>query len=281
MSWSRLESPLYWSLFAGVFLAVAVWESARGRSGLIVPAGRRWGFHGILLLIGAGCNTLVLRFSPVVAALAVAGHSWGLLNRTAIPFWVRAAATVLLLDFVRYGVHWLMHHVPWLWRIHTVHHSDPDFDVSTAARAHPLETIFTQASLLGVIAVCAPPPSAVLATELIAVFFSFFEHANARLPARWERWMRRAFITPDVHRIHHSERAGEQYHNLGEIFPWWDRLLGTYQAEPAGGQGKLVVGLRGYQTPASLNLGFMLTQPFRPLREEPRPVETSAGTVDA
>ncbi len=277
MSWSRLESPFYWTLFAGAFLAMAVWESARAERSLITAAGRRWSMHALLLVVGASANTLLLRVTPVFAAVAAEGNSWGLLNRSAIPFWIRAVVTVLVLDFVKYAVHWLMHHVSWLWRIHTVHHSDPDFDVSTAARAHPLEIVTLQAAILGAVVLLAAPPSAVLAAELIAVFFSFFEHANASLPEAWDRRLRRWFITPDVHRIHHSERLREQYHNLGEIFSWWDRLLGTFQEEPTAGKQGLVVGIRGYQTPASLGLGFMLTQPFLPLPEQQESDERIEG----
>jgi sterol desaturase/sphingolipid hydroxylase (fatty acid hydroxylase superfamily) len=168
-------------------------------------------------------------------------------------------------------MHWAYHSVPLLWRVHQVHHSDPDFDVSTAARVHPIEVVLTQGAYLAVIAIFAPPVIGVLAAELISAFQSFFGHANASLPAWVEKPMRRLFVTPDMHRIHHSENAGEQSRNLGDIFPWWDHLFRTYLAVPAAGQKGMIVGLKGYQNDASLGLAFMLTQPFLPEKQEQAP----------
>lgn len=262
MPWIRWESPAYWSLFTAAFLAVAMWESARPNRGLMVAAGRRWSMHGLVLLASSLFSVGILRISPVLAAVAVEDSSWGLLNRSWVPSWVQFPLTILLLDLVKYATHRLNHAVPWLWRVHQVHHSDPDFDVSTAARAHPFETLFTQASTLAMIAVVAPPPAAVFAGGLLAVTASFFEHANASLPRWLESGLRRCIVTPDLHRIHHSERMEEQWKNLGELFPWWDRMFGTYRDQPEGGADGLVVGLRGYQSRRSLELGPLLLAPF-------------------
>ena len=145
-----------------------------------------------------------------------------------------------------------------------MHHADPDFDVSTAARVHPVEFIFVQGGTIGVILLLAPPPIAVLTSSLIASVFSFFEHANASLPNQWERFVRPWIVTPDLHRIHHSERPQEQTKNYGEIFPWWDRILGTYTPQP---EGRLVVGMRGYQDVRSMGLATIAMLPFHPERE--------------
>jgi sterol desaturase/sphingolipid hydroxylase (fatty acid hydroxylase superfamily) len=264
--WIRIESPAYWIVFVGAFLTVASWESRQPNRPLIVPPARRWGTHGVVLFISSAIGTAIMRLSPVVAAVAVSGSSWGLLSRDWLPVWIRAVIAFLLLDLVKYASHRLLHHVPWFWRIHQVHHSDPDFDVSTAARVHPLEFLVMQGSTLAMIALLAPPPAAVLAAELCGVVFSFFEHANASLPQWLEARLRPWVVTPDVHRIHHSERMEEQFKNLGEIFPWWDRMFGSYQPEPA--HGKLVVGMAGQQHLGSLRLGWMLGKPFQPTRDQ-------------
>jgi len=174
---------------------------------------------------------------------------------------------VLLLDLVKYAIHRTYHSVPFLWRVHQVHHSDPDFDVSTAVRAHPIEMIFTQGGYLAAVAILAPPVLAVLVAELASCFQSFFNHANASLPGWVEKPLRFLLITPDMHRIHHSEEVEEQYMNLGDIFPWWDHLFRTYLAAPAAGQDGMIPGLKGFQNEGSLGLAFMLRQPFLP---EPR-----------
>src|SRR5437667_12180991 len=118
-----------------------------------------------------------------------------------MPIGVRCVIAVLLLDFVRYGQHYLYHSVSMLWRIHRVHHSDPDYDWSTGLRFHPAEVLLTQGIYLGVIALLAPPAVAVLALGLTEAAVNFFAHANAALPTWLETPLRRLVITPDMHRI--------------------------------------------------------------------------------
>jgi len=264
MEWRQLESVSYWTLFVVTFLVVGAWETRRLNRDWIVLAGRWWTVHGILLVVSAVISGAILRLSPVMAAVAVSGNSWGLLNQPSIPFVIRLAATVLLLDFMKYATHRMLHTIPWLWRIHRIHHADPDFDVSTAGRVHPVEFIFVQVGTLGTILLLAPPPSAVLTASLLASVFSFFEHANASLPGWWEKRLRLWIVTPDVHRIHHFERTWEQMTNYGEIFPWWDQLFGTFTAQP---EGKLIVGLRGYQDARSMGLKTLVKLPFDPARD--------------
>jgi len=220
------------------------------------------------LVVGTVISVGIYRVSPVVVAVAFAGNRYGLLNKPWIPFIGRCILAVLLLDFVKYAIHRAFHSVSFLWRVHQVHHSDPDFDVSTAARVHPIEIILTQAAYLSVTAMFAPPVAGVLIAELISAFQSFFGHANACLPGWVENPLRLVFVTPDMHRIHHSEEVEEQFANFGDSLPWWDYLLRTYRAAPAAGQKGMVVGLKGYQNDASLGLVFMLTQPFLPERKE-------------
>jgi sterol desaturase/sphingolipid hydroxylase (fatty acid hydroxylase superfamily) len=145
-----------------------------------------------------------------------------------------------------------------------VHHSDPDFDVSTGFRAHPLEVVYTQGAVLAAVALLAPPVAAVLVFELLIGVESCFGHANVALPAWLDKPLRTVVITPDMHRIHHSVDAREQCRNLGDIFPWWDRLLGTYLAHPAAGDDRIVVGLAGVERSRSMDLSFMLSEPFLP-----------------
>ena len=263
MPWVRIESVGYWLLFAASFLGVAIWESFRPKSNLLVRAERRWSRHGVLLLIGTVISVGLYRASPVMLAAAVAGNRFGLLNKPWLPFAARCILTVLVLDLVRYAVHWTNHSVPFLWRVHQVHHSDPDFDVSTGLRAHPLEVLLVQGANLAAIAILAPPLLAVLIAELTSCVQSFFGHANASLPGWVEKPLRWVFVTPDMHRIHHSEEVREQSRNLGDIFPFWDHFFRTYLTAPAAGQGRMIVGLKGFQNDQSLDLAFVLLQPFR------------------
>ena len=278
MPWERIESYSYWILFVATFLGVAAWESFRPKQKLSAAPERRWGRHGLLLIVCTVISVGLYRASPVVVALAFAGNRYGLLNKPWIPFLGRCILAVLLLDFAKYAVHWALHSVPFLWRVHRVHHSDPDFDVSTSARVHPIEVVLSQGVYFAVIAIFAPPVMGVLAAELMSAFQSFFGHANASLPAWAEKPVRCLFVTPDMHRIHHSEDIAEQFTNFGDSFPWWDRLFRTYLAEPAAGQEGIAVGLKGCQNDASLGMTFMLTQPFlRERKEEASPAQPVQG----
>lgn len=264
MSWVRIESYAYWITFVATFLAVAAWESFRPRRELSTAPERRWAPHGIVLLLCTIISVGVYRVSPVLLAASVAGNRFGMLNKAWLPFLGQCVLAVLLLDLVKYATHRAHHSIAWLWRVHRVHHSDPDFDVSTATRVHPIEVVAMQGAYFAAIAVLAPPVAAVLVVEIVSCFQSFFGHANASLPGWVEERLRVLFYTPDLHRIHHSEEFAEQSANFGDIFPWWDRVFRTYLATPAKGQAGLIVGVKGYQNQASLGVGFMLAQPFLP-----------------
>ena len=262
-NWGQAESYAYWTTFTVGFLAVSVWESVRPRGTLLVPAARRWRNHGLLLVVASLASMVLLRGTPVVVAIAVQRGKYGVTWLEHLPVWTSFVATVLLLDFVKYATHRLQHAVGFLWRVHQVHHSDPDFEVSTGLRAHPIETILTQGAALLAILALRLPPVAVLAAELMSCAQSFFQHANASLPPALERALRPWLVTPDLHRIHHSMEEGDQQRNLGETFPWWDRLFGTYSPSTATGDEQFPTGLKGAKNARSLRLAFMLATPFR------------------
>ena len=263
MVWVQIEGRAYWLVFVGAFLVVAIWETYRPQRKLLVSAGRRWRNHGIVWFSCAASLTLLARVSPVLVAISVGDSHYGLLNGNQPPWVIRWLLAVVLLDFARYLIHLGLHKIPGMWRFHEVHHSDPDFDLSTGLRVHPIEVLFNQACYLGAVAVLAPPISAVVVAELTSVFMSIFGHANASLPPLLERISRYIFVSPDMHRVHHSEEISKQNANFGDILPWWDRVFGTYTANPAGGQAGLILGIRGQQEPKSLSVSFMLRLPFR------------------
>ncbi|MFZ0229709.1 MAG: sterol desaturase family protein [Mycobacterium sp.] len=263
MPWAKIESSTYWFFFVASFVAVAAWESWRPKQQLATPVGRRWSRHGLAMMITSFITVAIYRASPVIVAVAALNNRFGVFNKTWLPFPVRFIAALLVLDFVKYAVHRVMHSASWLWRVHHVHHSDPDLDVSTGGRTHPIEIVLTQGLLLATVALLALPPAGVLAAELVSLAQVFISHANVSLPAWLDSRLRWVFVTPDMHRIHHSEEIREQWTNLGDIFSLWDRLFRTYLPEPAVGRDHVVVGLKGFQGQRSLNLGFMLLFPFR------------------
>jgi sterol desaturase/sphingolipid hydroxylase (fatty acid hydroxylase superfamily) len=260
---TRIENTGYWICFIGVFLAIALWETSRQRRALSATAERRWKNHGVMFVTGAIVSALLLRATPVALALLVAGNRFGVLNKPWLPYWLRCIIAVLVLDFVQYVMHWTNHHVMWLWRVHQVHHSDPDYDVSTSARFHPIEMLLDQAAQLATIALLAPPALAVLIHELLVVVVNLVQHANAALPQPVDRVLRLALATPDVHRLHHSIEMREQQRNYGEVFLLWDRLFDTYMEKPAADDKTFRTGLEEFAKVDTLDIGFMLAVPFR------------------
>jgi sterol desaturase/sphingolipid hydroxylase (fatty acid hydroxylase superfamily) len=276
--WTGIEANLYWILFAAALLGVALWEILRPWRRVSAQLTRRWSSHALMMCVSSGASLLIYRASLVIVAISVSNSRFGLLDRPWLPLALRWLLGFVLLDLSRYGLHRAFHSVPMLWRVHQVHHSDPDFDLSTGIRNHPLETLAAQGALWAVIAILAPPPGAVLAMELVAIVQAFFTHANANLPAWIERPIGMLFVTPQMHRVHHSEEMREQNANLGEVFPWWDRTFGTYLEVPQAGFDGMRIGLKGSQNAPNAGLLFMLSQPFRPIPSEtPEATELQNG----
>jgi sterol desaturase/sphingolipid hydroxylase (fatty acid hydroxylase superfamily) len=252
---------LYWNVWLLAFVSVALWESFQPRAKTTRPTVRRWTHNGVFAALTTVVGVL-FRTSPAVVAAAVSTSPYGLLNHSSIPFAVRAAAAVLILDFTRYCQHRLLHHVPLLWRLHQVHHSDEHFDLTTGVRVHPAETALVQGGYLCVVGLIAPPFEVTVVLELAAVIQNFFSHANARMHSRVEKLVRILLVTPEMHRVHHSVEIEEQNSNFGAILPWWDRLLGTYVPHPRDGHERLKFGLEEFGTDAKLTLGRLVVMPF-------------------
>lgn len=267
MSWNEhllAQEPLIRiGAFVGVFAAMAVWELLAPRRKQTISRWRRWpGNLGIVVL-----NTVLIRIvfpvAAVGAALAAEAHGWGLFHWLQAPAWLAVVASILLLDLAIYLQHVLFHAVPVLWRLHRMHHADLEFDVTTGARFHPLEIALSMGIKIGIVAALGAPAVAVVLFEVLLNATSMFNHGNVRI-ARWlDGALRRIVVTPDMHRIHHSIVPHETNSNFGFNLSWWDRLFGTYRADPAAGQEAMTLGIEQFRHPRELRLDRMLVQPFR------------------
>ncbi|MGA9332862.1 MAG: sterol desaturase family protein [Rudaea sp.] len=223
---------------------------------------RRWPVNlGIGLL-----NTLCLRvLTPWLAfatALRARNAGIGAFNLIEVPAWLAFASSVLILDLAIYWQHRLMHIVPWLWRLHRMHHTDLALDVTSGVRFHPLEILFSLAIKLGVVLALGAPPFAVLAFEIALSSFSLFTHTNVFIPARADRLLRWLIVTPDMHRIHHSVLPDEHNRNFGFNASWWDRFFGSYRDRPRQSQTELTLGLDVFRAPSEQRFPALLVQPF-------------------
>jgi sterol desaturase/sphingolipid hydroxylase (fatty acid hydroxylase superfamily) len=168
----------------------------------------------------------------------------------------------MLLDLSIYLQHVLHHAIPLLWRLHMVHHSDLDFDVTTGLRFHPLEIIISMVIKLAAVVALGPPALAVLVFQVALNATSMFNHGNVYLPLKIDRVLRLFVVTPEMHRVHHSAIKRETNSNFGFSFPWWDRLLGTYCAQPAKGHEGMTIGVEHLRDPTRLTLPRLIVMPF-------------------
>jgi sterol desaturase/sphingolipid hydroxylase (fatty acid hydroxylase superfamily) len=170
---------------------------------------------------------------------------------------------VVLLDLIIYLQHVMVHAVPALWRLHRVHHADPDFDVTTGARFHPLEIILSMLIKFATIIVLGPPVVAIVIFEVLLNGMAMFNHSNVRLYPAIDRLLRLAIVTPDMHRVHHSVEDDEANSNFGFNLSLWDRVFGTYRQQPRAGHEGMTIGIHKYNQPGQVSwLPGMLWLPF-------------------
>jgi sterol desaturase/sphingolipid hydroxylase (fatty acid hydroxylase superfamily) len=261
------ETAIRLGCFSLVLLLMILWEWRRPRRTLSLPRGRRWPANlGIIAV-----DSVVVRLAFPVLAVGMAGlaadQGWGLFNQLNAPFWLAFIASLLLLDLAIYTQHVIFHRVPWLWRLHRMHHTDLDFDVTTALRFHPLEIVLSMLIKLAVVVALGAPAVAVMLFEVILNATAMFNHGNVRLPLWLDRRLRWMVVTPDMHRVHHSVRVEETDSNFGFNLPWWDRLFGTYRDQPRAGHTGMTIGLEYFRDRRATALTQLLLQPF--LNAEP------------
>lgn len=257
------EAAIHVGFFIGVLGLMALWELLAPRRALTVSKARRWMSHlGLVFL-----NTLVVRliFPAALMGMAIFAEEqgWGLFHYRQPPVWLATGASVIALDLVIYLQHVLMHALPALWRLHRVHHADLDFDVTTGLRFHPLETVISMLIKFGAVALLGPSVAAVVVFEVLLNGTSQFNHSNVRLSPGIDRLLRFFLITPDMHRVHHSIEEDETNSNFGFNLPWWDRLFGTYRAQPRAGHERMTIGIRTFRDPKHcIPLSGLLVMPF-------------------
>jgi sterol desaturase/sphingolipid hydroxylase (fatty acid hydroxylase superfamily) len=249
--------------FFGVFAAMALWEWAAPRRKRLVSRWVRWPNNLAITAINTALLRVIFPTAAVGLALLAEQRGWGLLNNLPLPDWGKIVLAVVALDFVIYLQHVMFHAVPLFWRLHRMHHADLDFDVTTGARFHPVEILVSMVIKLAAVAALGAPALAVLIFEVLLNATSMFNHANVRLPARIDRVLRWVVVTPEMHRVHHSVVPAETNSNFGFNAPWWDRLFGTYRAQPAAGHEGMTIGLTQFRDPRELWLDRLLLQPAR------------------
>lgn len=252
-----LRFAIFIVVLALLLAAERVWPRRR-----VDRALRRWPANFGLVVVDSLLLRLVLGAGAVGVALWAEQQSFGLLHRLALPGWLAGALALLALDLLIYFQHRLFHAVPLLWRLHRVHHSDLAFDATTALRFHPAEILLSMLVKMGAVALLGAPAWAVVVFEVVLNGAAMFNHANLALPQRLDRALRLVVVTPDMHRVHHSIHRDETDSNFGFSVPWWDRLFGTYRAQPRDGHENMAIGIERFREARDQRLLRLLLQPL-------------------
>lgn len=242
------EGLIRFGVFSGVLTIMAVWESLAPRRARVTIRWRR-SVSNLLLVFAA---SLLVRVIPVLSAIAAAEWAtqagFGLLNLWSGDYWLKFVFAVIVLDLLVYGQHVATHQVPMLWRFHRVHHTDLDLDATSGVRFHPVEILLSMGLKVIAVVLLGVAAEAVLVFEILLNATSVFNHANVRIPVSCDRILRWFLVTPDMHRVHHSVLREETDSNYGFNLPWWDRLFGTYRAQPRDVHEHLTLGVPELRT---------------------------------
>jgi sterol desaturase/sphingolipid hydroxylase (fatty acid hydroxylase superfamily) len=256
-----MESEATWRL--GAFLGVLALLVLAER---IIPwaqphplGARRWLPNLGLVALGSVLVRFTLPLAAVGAAIWAQRADIGLMNWLGLPLWVSLPLTVVVFDLLIYLQHRVFHAVPALWALHRVHHADPEMDASTGVRFHPVEIWLSMVIKIAFAVALGAPPEGIVVFEILLNAASLFEHAAIRIPPALDRALGWVIVTPNLHRIHHSEREHETNSHYGFCLSLWDRLFGTWRGR---WEGELVLGVKGYRAVEEQTIPRLLVQPF-------------------
>jgi sterol desaturase/sphingolipid hydroxylase (fatty acid hydroxylase superfamily) len=151
--------------------------------------------------------------------------------------------------------------------LHKIHHTDLEFDATTAVRFHPLEIMISMFYKVLCIYLIGADPWAVILFEIILNAAATFNHSNINIPLVLDNKLRWLLITPDMHRIHHSTLESETDSNYGFSLSCWDRLCKTYLANPKQSQTTMPIGLPAFRQQHELGIVSLLLLPFKSMRQ--------------
>ena len=258
----QTETTIRLISFLMIFITVALWELRAPRRPLTTSKKSRWISNLAIIFINPLLVRLVFPIAATGMALKAGQHGWGLLNNIDLPYGLDLVIGIAILDLVIYLQHVMFHAVPILWRLHMMHHADLDYDLTTGLRFHPVEILLSMIIKLAAVAALGPPVVAVLIFEILLNGMAMFNHGNIKIPLAIDRWLIYFVVTPDMHRVHHSVIIRETNSNYGFNLSCWDRLFGTYLAQPAKGHDDMTIGLSQFRVPKKLTLPRLLALPF-------------------
>lgn len=260
------EASLRLGVFAAILLIMMAAEALFPRKKRAMGRGHRWTSNLLLIVIDGLFVRLLFPMVAVGVAVVASQKGWGLFNLTDLPIWLEITLAIIILDMLIYWQHVASHHIPFLWALHKVHHADRDIDVTTGSRFHPIEIGLSMLYKMALVALLGAPALAVIIFEIILNGCAMFNHSNVKLPLGFDRLFRRFLVTPDMHRVHHSTIMAETNSNYGFSLSIWDRLFGSYTAQPSEGHDGMVIGLEDYQSSGPASLSWSLLLPIKAVK---------------
>ena len=256
------ESFIRLSAFLGFFFLLTIIEVFSPRRDLLKLRRFRWLNNFGLVVVSSFLVRFLFPTAAIGVAIAVDANQWGMLHYFDLPQWLMIVLGFIILDFFIYTQHVMFHSLPLLWRMHRVHHSDLDCDVTTGLRFHPFEIVVSMLIKFVTIIAVGPPVVAVILFEVVLNAASMFTHSNIKLPGAVDHILRFLIVTPDMHRVHHSMKENETNSNFGFFISGWDRIFGTYRKEPELGHEKMQIGLRQFSEAKWQNFRWLILLPF-------------------
>jgi sterol desaturase/sphingolipid hydroxylase (fatty acid hydroxylase superfamily) len=227
-------------------------------------------------------NTVILGLAFGFATTAVAGwtaqNQYGLLSALSLDGPVRFVLALMLLDGWTYVWHRANHTLPVLWRFHRTHHSDRHMDVTTATRFHLGEHIGSSVLRLGLIPLLGFEVWNLVVYDTLVIAITQFHHADISI-GRWDRWLRWLIVTPDMHKVHHSDWRPETDSNYSTVLSIWDRLFGSLRAR--SDPKTLVFGLNEFSDPRWQTWWGMIKTPFADPAKPPATEDEKAERTEA
>jgi len=258
------EAQIRLAVFSGIFILLAFLEILAPRRTLTFAKSWRWFSNLGISVLNSVVLRLLLPAAGVGAAALADQQGLGVFNLVVWPLWISVPVFLLVFDVTIYWQHRIFHRIPWLWRLHRMHHTDPDYDLTTGNRFHPLEILLSGMIKVVLIVLMGPPVLAVILAEIILNASAMFNHSNLRLPLAMDRVLRQIIVTPDMHRVHHSIYPEEFNRNFGFNLSLWDRLFRSYCDQPRDGHEEMSIGIRGFQNDDATKMARMLAQPLKP-----------------
>lgn len=261
------RSTLLLAVLVGGFVVLSLCEVLFPRRRPEGYMGWRWLNNVSLTVTSLVLLRQVKLILPVTAAWWVSSAEIGVLPLGDWGWAITLVVTFLVLDLSTYVYHRLSHAVPLLWRLHAVHHSDTEYDLSTTYRNHPINVIMALGARLPAIIILGAPVYAIVAYELFSTAIEMFAHSNVRVPERLDKRLRCIIVTPDYHRTHHSSTRHFTDSNFAGSFPIFDHLFGTARSRPYLEHERFEVGLEYFRSSRDGRLDQLLVMPFKEFGE--------------